>query len=71
MTGDAYVDPYVQIDPSFADAADYRLVISDGIGNSPPGPIPEPSTWAMMLLGFASFGYAGYRVRRAAGAFAV
>lgn len=26
--------------------------------------IPEPSTWAMMLLGFASLGYFGYRSRR-------
>jgi hypothetical protein len=26
--------------------------------------VPEPSTWAMMLLGFASLGIAGYRVRR-------
>ena len=23
--------------------------------------VPEPSTWAMMLLGFAGLGYAGYR----------
>jgi hypothetical protein len=28
----------------------------------PPQPgVPEPSTWAMMLLGFAGLGYAGYR----------
>jgi hypothetical protein len=27
------------------------------------GPVPEPSTWAMMLLGFAGFGFA-YRRRR-------
>jgi uncharacterized membrane protein len=27
----------------------------------PPLPVPEPSTWAMMLLGFAVLGYAGYR----------
>jgi hypothetical protein len=26
--------------------------------------IPEASTWAMMLLGFAGLGYAGYRARR-------
>jgi hypothetical protein len=26
-----------------------------------PGAVPEPSTWAMMLLGFAGLGYAGYR----------
>jgi hypothetical protein len=25
---------------------------------------PEPSTWAMMLLGFAGLGYAGWRARR-------
>jgi PEP-CTERM motif len=30
------------------------------------GAIPEPSTWAMMLLGFAGLGYAGYRQARQA-----
>jgi hypothetical protein len=28
--------------------------------------VPEPSTWAMMLIGFAGLGYAGYRRARAA-----
>jgi PEP-CTERM motif len=28
------------------------------------GSVPEPSTWAMMLLGFAGLGYAGYRASR-------
>jgi hypothetical protein len=28
------------------------------------GTVPEPSTWAMMLLGFARLGYAGYRRAR-------
>jgi PEP-CTERM motif len=28
--------------------------------------IPEPSTWAMMLIGFAGLGYVGYRRARAA-----
>ena len=33
--------------------------------------VPEPSTWAMMLLGFAGLGYAGYRrARRSNAAFA-
>ena len=27
-------------------------------------PVPEPSTWAMMLLGFAGLGFAGYRRRQ-------
>jgi hypothetical protein len=25
------------------------------------GGVPEPSTWAMVLLGFVGLGYAGYR----------
>ena len=24
-------------------------------------PVPEPSTWAMMLIGFAGLGFVGYR----------
>ena len=29
-----------------------------------PGGVPEPSTWAMMLLGFAGLGYAAYRTTK-------
>jgi hypothetical protein len=36
---------------------------------SPP-PVPEPSTWAMMLIGFAGLGYAGYRTSRKSAALA-
>jgi PEP-CTERM motif len=32
--------------------------------------VPEPSTWAMMLLGFAGLGFAGYRRVKAKPAFA-
>jgi PEP-CTERM motif len=32
------------------------------------GAVPEPSTWAMMLLGFAGLGYAGYRSSQKTGA---
>ena len=28
--------------------------------------VPEPSTWAMMLIGFAGLGFAGYRRARRA-----
>jgi len=28
------------------------------------GPIPEPSTWAMLLIGFAGLGFMGYRRRK-------
>jgi PEP-CTERM motif len=52
------------IDLTFA----YNLV-ADGSGGfgfdfAVGGAVPEPSTWAMMLLGFASLGYAGYRRAR-------
>jgi hypothetical protein len=32
--------------------------------------VPEPSTWAMMLLGFAGLGFAGYRARKQSAALA-
>jgi hypothetical protein len=66
--GDAFVDPYIVIDPSTPDASLWTLVFSDGIGNDPlpgmvGGSVPEPSTWAMMLLGFAGLAFAGLRAR--------
>jgi hypothetical protein len=33
--------------------------------------VPEPSTWAMMMLGFAGLGFAGYRKSRKAAIAAV
>jgi hypothetical protein len=32
--------------------------------------VPEPSTWAMMLVGFAGLGFAGYRASRRTAALA-
>jgi hypothetical protein len=37
---------------------------SGGWNVSVTGVVPEPSTWAMMLLGFAGLGFAGYRKAR-------
>jgi hypothetical protein len=37
---------------------------------TPGSAVPEPSTWAMMLVGFAALGFASYRGRRSATAVA-
>jgi hypothetical protein len=56
----ATVDPIISINPAFLAAnPGFSLVFS-------PSSIPEPSTWAMMALGFVGLGLAGWR-RRADG----
>jgi PEP-CTERM motif len=42
----------------------YSLAVSDGVGNAMS--TPEPSTWAMMALGFVSLGWLGVRGRKSA-----
>jgi hypothetical protein len=54
--GTATVDPYLYVDPSFPNASEYSILVSPGIGNAPPGGIPEPASWALMLLGMAGIG---------------
>ena len=42
----------------------YRLSCGEGCSIGGGGPsTPEPSTWAMMLAGFAGMGYVAYRRR--------
>jgi hypothetical protein len=54
--------------PNFDLAIDYTLVAqgSGGFGFdfALGGAVPEPSTWAMMLLVFAGLSFAGYRAQR-------
>jgi hypothetical protein len=56
----------VAIDPVFTLPApydnEYTILFSPGILNM--AGVPEPSTWAMLLLGFAGLGFAGYRSSR-------
>jgi hypothetical protein len=68
--GEAPLDPrgLLFIDPTTllvanADPGIQELGPRDFVGGSP---APEPSTWAMMLIGFAGLGFAGYRRTRVA-----
>ncbi|MES2198025.1 MAG: PEPxxWA-CTERM sorting domain-containing protein [Pseudomonadota bacterium] len=54
----AWVDPVFTLDPLLSD--NYSLAFSDGIVNAVAA-VPEPSTWAMMILGFAGVGFMAYR----------
>ena len=57
----SFIDPFISIDPVFLSThPDFSLQFSPGITNGI-GAVPEPSTWAMMILGFAGVGFMAYR----------
>lgn len=61
-TARATIDPLLTIDPSLAPY--YNINYSSNLLIDPLGSasaVPEPSTWAMMLAGFAGLGFVGYR----------
>jgi PEP-CTERM motif len=63
----ASADPYIFVESTDPNADLYTIRLSDGVANGvapSPGSVPEPSTWAMLLLGFAGIGLAGYRRAR-------
>jgi PEP-CTERM motif len=59
----ATIDPLITIDPSSA-AQGYSLELSPNVTQDSVAPsVPEASTWAMLLAGFAALGFA-YRAQR-------
>jgi hypothetical protein len=52
----AFVDPTFTIDPTNSDIGQLALIFSPNIGA-----VPEPSTWAMMILGFFGVGFMAHR----------
>jgi PEP-CTERM motif len=65
-TAVVWTDPQFVIDPSTPDANLFSIVPGDDFGNAPAAGVPEPSTWAMLLLGFAGLGALAYRRNEAA-----
>jgi hypothetical protein len=54
----AFVDPTFTLDPSVLNPNQYTVLFSPNILLAA---VPEPSTWAMLLLGFAGIGFMAYR----------
>jgi PEP-CTERM motif len=44
----AFADPFIEVDPNFANASDYQIIVSQGIGNTPVSATPEPSSLAVV-----------------------
>jgi hypothetical protein len=60
----AFVDPYLSIAAGTPNADQYSFIFSPGVGNQPLPPIPEPSTWVMLLTGFIGTGSIAFRRSR-------
>ena len=45
------LDPVLQLDPAFANSADFSLAFSPGIGNAPESSVPEPSSLSSLAIG--------------------
>lgn len=69
----AYYEVYLKAglnDLSFVSTDTHGNQWGPVIGNVAVTAVPEPATWAMMLLGFAGLGFAGYRKTKSSGALA-
>jgi len=56
-SADAFWDPYIYIDPTFANASAYSISVSPGVGNVPTSASPEPASFLLVgpMLGLAIF----------------
>ena len=56
-SADAFVDPTFALTGQYASLYHFEGLPDGALSSG----VPEPSTWAMLLIGFAGLGYAGYR----------
>jgi hypothetical protein len=56
-SADAYVDPTFAVTGQYASLYHFEGLPDGALAGS----VPEPSTWALALIGFAGLGLAGYR----------
>ncbi|HEX2818346.1 MAG TPA: PEP-CTERM sorting domain-containing protein, partial [Phenylobacterium sp.] len=66
LASSADADPFIFVDPSFANAGLYSIVVSEGVGNALPttSPVPEPSSWLLLIGGFTGVAALRRGVRR-------
>jgi hypothetical protein len=56
LRASAFVDPFLEIDPSFPDADEFSITLSSGIGNPIPlSSVPESSSFAILATMLAGF----------------
>ena len=61
----ASIDPFIFVDPNFANASDYRITVLDGVANSPPvSAVPEPDDASLLLAGLGLMGAVATRRSR-------
>lgn len=49
-TSTSYVDPYLEFDPENPDNDQLKLLLPEGVGNSPPA-VPEPGNFTLLVAG--------------------
>src|SRR5580658_6030269 len=57
----ASADPLIEIDPSFANAADYSILLSPGVANAVESAVPEPS-YVLFIGAFMGLAWAAGRL---------
>jgi hypothetical protein len=59
----AFADPFIYIDPAFANASLYTIVVSPGVANVPLTPVPEPESGVLLGIGAVVIGLLRRRFR--------